>query len=61
MDEQVDSWEFYKGENGDWYWDRKAANHKIVGASSEGYRHYTDCVDNARRNGFTEDQPHHTR
>jgi uncharacterized protein YegP (UPF0339 family) len=53
-----DRWEFYQDKQNDWRWRRKAVNGRIVGASSEGYRNRTDCVDNATRNGFDPNDPH---
>lgn len=47
-----DKWEFYKDSQSDWRWRRTASNGRIVGASSQGYSNRTDCVDNARRNGY---------
>ncbi|PST85349.1 DUF1508 domain-containing protein [Photobacterium sp. NCIMB 13483] len=49
-----DKWEFYKDTSGEWRWRRTASNGRIVGASSQGYVNRTDCVDNARRNGYSE-------
>jgi uncharacterized protein YegP (UPF0339 family) len=48
-----DTWEFYKDSSGEWRWTRRAANGRIVGASSQGYQNREDCVANARRNGYT--------
>lgn len=48
-----DSWEFYKDSNGKWRWRRTAKNGNIVGASSQGYVNRSDCVDNARKHGYT--------
>lgn len=48
----MDKWEFYKDNAGEWRWRRVASNGKIVGASSQGYVNRTDCVENARRNGY---------
>ena len=47
-----DKWDFYKDDQGHWRWSRKAANGKIVGASTEGYVNKQDCISNARRNGY---------
>lgn len=47
-----DKWEFYKDASGKWRWRRTAPNGNIVGASSEGYVNKSDCIDNARRNGY---------
>lgn len=42
----VDTITVYPGINGDWRWNRKARNGKIIGASTEGYRNKRDCLDN---------------
>lgn len=47
-----DKWEIYKDTSGEWRWRRTASNGRIVGASSQGYVNRSDCVDNARRNGY---------
>jgi len=47
-----DKWEFYKDNSGEWRWRRTASNGRIVGASSQGYVNKSDCMDNARRNGY---------
>ncbi len=47
-----DRWEFYKDNANLWRWRRTAPNGKIVGASTEGYVNRSDCVENARRNGY---------
>ncbi|MGJ1498465.1 YegP family protein [Sphingobacterium spiritivorum] len=47
-----DKWEFYQDASGKWRWRRTAPNGNIVGASSEGYVNKSDCIDNARRNGY---------
>lgn len=49
----VDSWSIYQDANKLWRWRRTANNGRIVGASTEGYFNRTDCVANARRNGYT--------
>jgi len=49
----TDSWEFYVDGVGEWRWRRTASNGRIVGASSQGYKNRSDCVENARRNGYT--------
>jgi uncharacterized protein YegP (UPF0339 family) len=49
-----DKWEFYTDKSGDWRWRRKAVNGRIVGASTEGYRRASACIDNAKRNGFND-------
>ncbi len=52
MAEQNDKWEFYKDPSEEWRWRRTASNGRIVGASTQGYKHKQDCVDNAIRNGY---------
>ena len=47
-----DKWEFYKDGNKKWRWRRTAPNGKIVGASTEGYVNKSDCIENAKRNGY---------
>lgn len=47
-----DTWEFYTDERGKWRWRRIASNGKITGASSQGYANKSDCIENARRNGY---------
>ncbi len=47
-----DTWYFYKDKNKQWRWRRKALNHRIVGASTEGYHNRKDCLANARRHGY---------
>lgn len=49
---EKDKWEFYKDKGDDWRWRRTAPNGKIVGASSEGYKNKSDCIANAKRNGY---------
>jgi uncharacterized protein YegP (UPF0339 family) len=41
----------YKDKAGEWRWKVIAPNEDIIGASSEGYEHMTDCRDNLIRNG----------
>lgn len=48
----ADKWEFYKDTEGKWRWRRTAPNGKIVGASSQGYVNKSDCIENAKRNGY---------
>lgn len=52
MKMQKDRWEFYKDNSGEWRWRRTAANSKIVGASTQGYVNKSDCIANAKRNGY---------
>ena len=47
-----DKWEFYQDPQKLWRWRRTASNGKIVGSSSQGYVNKSDCIDNARRNGY---------
>lgn len=47
-----DKWEFYQDGIQEWRWRRTAPNGRIVGASSQGYVNKSDCIDNARRNGY---------
>ena len=49
---QKDRWDFYKDNSGEWRWRRTAANGKIVGASTQGYVNKSDCIANAKRNGY---------
>ena len=49
-----EKWTFYKDKKSEWRWKRVAPNGKIVGAASEGYKNRLDCVENAKRNGFSE-------
>ncbi|MCZ5120873.1 DUF1508 domain-containing protein, partial [Escherichia coli] len=48
-----DKWEFYLDNSKEWRWRRTASNGRIVGASSQGYVNKSDCIDNARRHGYT--------
>lgn len=48
-----DKWEFYQDTKKEWRWSRIAPNGKIVGASTEGYINKSDCIANAKRNGYT--------
>ncbi len=50
MNETLDKVEFYRGDDGDWWWKRTAPNSERVGGSTEGYRNLTDCIENAERN-----------
>lgn len=36
----------HRGEDGDWRWQWKAGNGRIVGASTEGYRRRAECIRN---------------
>jgi uncharacterized protein YegP (UPF0339 family) len=48
-----DKWDFYQDNQKQWRWRRTASNGQIVGASSQGYANRVDCINNARRNGYT--------
>ena len=48
----MDKWEFYKDNADKWRWRRIAKNGDIVGASTQGYLNKSDCIDNAKRNGY---------
>jgi len=52
MSGQNDKWEFYQDNSNLWRWRRTATNGNIVGASSQGYVNKSDCIENARRNGY---------
>lgn len=52
----MDKWEFYKDGSDLWRWRRTAPNGLIVGASSQGYKHKSDCEDNAQRDGWESDK-----
>ena len=47
-----DKWEFYQDPQNLWRWRRIASNGRIVGSSSQGYVNKSDCIDNAKRNGY---------
>jgi len=49
-------WDFYKDSVGEHRWRAKAANGKITGASTEGFKNMDDCVYNATLNGFKIDE-----
>jgi uncharacterized protein YegP (UPF0339 family) len=49
-----DKWEFYKDKKGEWRWRRTAINGRVVGAATEGYINRLDCVENAKRNGYSD-------
>lgn len=49
-----DKWEFYKDNQNQWRWRRTAPNGRIVGAATEVYINKQDCLNNARRNGYSE-------
>ena len=48
-----ETWEIYEDKKtGEWRWKHKAANRKIIGASTEGYKNREDCLSNAYANGY---------
>ena len=47
-----DKWQFYQDPSNKWRWRRVASNGAIVGASTQGYVNKSDCIENARRNGY---------
>jgi uncharacterized protein YegP (UPF0339 family) len=51
-----DKWIIYKVKNNEWRWKRTAPNGNIVGASTESYKNKTDCIANAKRNGYEENK-----
>ncbi len=58
IDGRRDSWEFYEDHrvsHHKWRWRRIAVNGRIVGASTQGYAEKEECIENAKRNGFTDD------
>ena len=55
-DKRGDHWEIYQGKDG-WRWRRTAKNGNIVGASTQGYSHKSDCIANADMIGVVEPDP----
>jgi len=47
-----DKWRFFNDNRGKWRWRRLSRNNKTVGASTQGYKTYADCMANAKRNGY---------
>ena len=45
--------EIYKGENSKWWWRATAKNGKIVAASTQGYVNKSDCISNAKLQGYS--------
>lgn len=43
----MDTVTIYRGEDGDYYWHRKAENGQIVSDSGEGYRNVRECRERA--------------
>ena len=41
--------EIWKDRPGKWRWTLKADNGRIIGASSQGYRRWSDCANNIRQ------------
>lgn len=48
-----DKWEIYQDNKKEWRWRRIASNGREVGASTEGYKNRSNCVDNAKRHGYS--------
>lgn len=40
----------FKDDKGEWRWNRKAANNKVIGASSESFKNKQDAIGNAQLN-----------
>ncbi|MBT4120173.1 MAG: DUF1508 domain-containing protein [Candidatus Peribacter sp.] len=51
MTHTEDRTKVYKDKRGEWRWTTYAANNRIIGAATEGYKNHLDCIDNAKRNG----------
>jgi len=49
----LDNWKIYQDTAGQWRWRRIAPNGKVVAASTEAYHNRTDCIANAKRNGYS--------
>jgi len=45
--------EIYKDENDKWRWRAVANNGNIVAASTQGYVNKSDCIANAKMQGYT--------
>ncbi|MAM85960.1 MAG: DUF1508 domain-containing protein [unclassified Hahellaceae] len=45
-------WSFNQDLRGEWRWNCKAPNGRILGASSEGYHNKSDCLCNAQIFGY---------
>jgi uncharacterized protein YegP (UPF0339 family) len=43
----------YKGKDGKWWWEAVAKNGKTVAASTQGYVNKSDCIANARMQGYS--------
>ncbi|MGE4299404.1 MAG: YegP family protein [Desulfovibrionaceae bacterium] len=48
-----DTWVIYTDNSGEWRWRCTASNGRIVGAATQGYKNRADCVENAKRFGYT--------
>ena len=46
--------QIYKDNEGKWRWRAVANNGKIVAASSQGYVNKSDCIDNAKMQGYSD-------
>ena len=44
-----DTARLFRGHDGAWRWRRYSANHEIIAASSEGYLHRLDAIENYQR------------
>ena len=42
--EKIMKFEIFKGDNGEWYWHLKAANHEKIATSGEGYKNKADAL-----------------
>ncbi|MEE9309716.1 MAG: helix-turn-helix domain-containing protein [Cocleimonas sp.] len=47
-----DRFDFYKDSNNEWRWRRTAKNGQIIGASVEGFKNRSSCIENAKQNGW---------
>ncbi|TYT73488.1 YegP family protein [Desulfobotulus mexicanus] len=45
--------EIYKGNDNKWWWRSVAANGKIVAGSTQGYVNKSDCIANAKMQGYS--------
>ena len=52
METLNETWRIYKDIKGEWRWNRKAANGKTIGASTQGYEQREYCLKNARLHGY---------
>ena len=47
-----DNWNFIQSPDGQWRWRRTSRNNRVVDSSTEAYRNFTDCKNNAERTGY---------